>query len=60
VPLTLDASGRLFRAFGVRDVPTVVLLDAQGQIASKLGPNDRGLEAAVRALEPKTEQHTSS
>src|SRR5215831_5486331 len=51
VPLTLDASGRLFRAFGVRDVPTVVLLDAQGRIAAKFGPNDRGLEAALHALE---------
>ena len=51
VPLTLDGSGRLFRAFGVRDVPTVVLLDAQGRIAAKLGPNDRGLEAALQALE---------
>ena len=51
VPLTLDANGRLFRAFGVRDVPTVVLLDAQGRIAAKLGPNDEGLEAALRALE---------
>jgi len=53
VPLTLDASGRLFRAFGVRDVPTVVLLDAQGRIAARLGPNDRGLQAALRALESK-------
>src|SRR5215472_3985113 len=51
VPLTLDANGRLFRAFGVRDVPTVVLLDAQGRIAAKFGPNDRGLEAALHALE---------
>jgi quercetin dioxygenase-like cupin family protein/thiol-disulfide isomerase/thioredoxin len=53
VPLTLDASGRLFRAFGVHNVPTVVLLDAQGRIAAKLGPNDRGLDAALRALESK-------
>jgi quercetin dioxygenase-like cupin family protein/thiol-disulfide isomerase/thioredoxin len=53
VPLTLDASGRLFRAFGVRDVPTVVLLDAQGRIAAKLGPSDRGLEEALRVLESK-------
>lgn len=53
VPLTLDASGILFRAFGVRDVPTVVLLDAQGKVAAKLGPRDRGLEAALRTLESK-------
>jgi quercetin dioxygenase-like cupin family protein/peroxiredoxin len=53
IPLTLDASGKLFRAFGVRDVPTVVLLDAQGRVAAKLGPRDRGLEAALRTLESK-------
>jgi quercetin dioxygenase-like cupin family protein/peroxiredoxin len=53
VPLTLDASGRLFHAFGVRDVPTVVLLDAQGRVAAKLGPKDRGLKAALRTLESK-------
>ena len=53
LPLTLDASGRLFSAFGVRDVPTVVLLDAQGRITAKLGPKDRGLEEALRALESK-------
>lgn len=51
VPLTLDASGRLFRAFGVRNVPTVVLLDGRGRIAARLGPEDRGLGAALRALE---------
>jgi quercetin dioxygenase-like cupin family protein/thiol-disulfide isomerase/thioredoxin len=55
VPLTLDASGRLFRAFGVRNVPTVVLLDAQGRIAAKLGPDDRGLDGALRALESTKE-----
>ena len=53
IPLTLDASGKLFRAFGVRDVPTVVLLDAQGRVAAKLGPRDRGLEGALRTLESK-------
>lgn len=53
VPLTLDASGKLFRAFGVRDVPTVVLLDAHGKVAAKLGPRDRGLEAALRTLASK-------
>lgn len=30
---------------------TVVLLDAQGRIAAKLGPEDRGLGEALRALE---------
>ena len=51
IPLTLDASGRLFRAFGVRDVPTVVLIDQQGRIVAKLGPNHRDLAARIHAEE---------
>src|SRR5262249_46778013 len=51
VPLTLHASGRLFRAFGIAGVTTAVLLASPGRTAAKLGPNDRGLEAALRALE---------
>ncbi|HYL02391.1 MAG TPA: hypothetical protein VEU54_03150 [Steroidobacteraceae bacterium] len=36
------------------EVPTVVLLDAQGRIAARLGPGDRGLGEALRALESKS------
>jgi len=50
VPLTLDADGRLFRAFGVHDVPTVILLDAQGRIVRELGPEDTDLESALREV----------
>ena len=32
IPTGLDADGRLFRAFGVQTVPTVMLLDANGKI----------------------------
>ncbi|MBS0366170.1 MAG: TlpA family protein disulfide reductase [Proteobacteria bacterium] len=53
IPLTLDASGRLFRSFGVHDVPTVVLLDASGRIVARLGPQDRGLKAALQGMEAK-------
>ena len=49
IPLHLDSSGAAFRAYGVRDVPTVIILDAEGRIARRLGPNDRDLSAAVRA-----------
>lgn len=50
LPLALDADGALFRAFGVRDMPSVVLLDPDGRVVRLLGPEDRDLEAAVGAL----------
>jgi peroxiredoxin len=33
IPLALDRNGDIFRAFGVRQIPTVVMLDAQGRIS---------------------------
>lgn len=50
IPLALDADGALFRAFGVHRMPTVVLLDPDGRVARVLGPDDRDLAGAVRAL----------
>ena len=50
LPLALDADGALFRAFGVRDMPTVVLLDPDGRVVRLIGPGDRDLEGAVAAL----------
>lgn len=47
-PLVLDASGRLFQAFDVREIPTVVLIDANNRITHILGPNDIGLKQAVQ------------
>ena len=49
IPLRLNSSGAAFRAYGVRDVPTVIILDGGGRVARRLGPNDRDLSAAVRA-----------
>jgi peroxiredoxin len=40
LPLALDANGALFRAFGVHDIPTVVLLDPTGRVERIIGPND--------------------
>ena len=36
IPLTLDASGEVFRAFRVNDVPTVLIADAGGRIVRRI------------------------
>ncbi|WNL45884.1 TlpA disulfide reductase family protein [Dyella sp. BiH032] len=50
MPLTLDDSGALFRRFRVTHVPTVLLIDAQGRIASRVEEAGPKLEQAMRAL----------
>jgi len=50
MPLTLDKSGEIFKAFGVRDIPSVVLIDAKGRVARVLGPDDKDLPSAVQTL----------
>ena len=48
-PVVLDASGRVFRAFGVRETPVVILLDAKGRIARRL-TDGAGLDAAIQSV----------
>jgi thiol-disulfide isomerase/thioredoxin len=48
IPLTLDASGHLFRAFRVNDVPTVLIADAGGRVVRRLGGNETQDAAALR------------
>jgi hypothetical protein len=36
IPLTLDASGDVFRAFRVNDVPTILIADADGHILRRI------------------------
>jgi hypothetical protein len=51
IPLTLDESGKLFRAFRVTDVPTVLIADAQGKLIVRIVPDDsEGLRKAIDAL----------
>jgi thiol-disulfide isomerase/thioredoxin len=51
VPLTLDASGTLFREFRVNDVPTVIIADSHGRIVQRVEPSDApGLKKALDAL----------
>ena len=54
VPLYLDATGRLFRSFDVRDVPTAIVLDRRGRIVRRVGPTDGNLAAAIRMAEARS------
>lgn len=47
-PLVLDEGGALFAAFGVRQVPSVALIGADGRLLQLLGPEDLGEEAVER------------
>ena len=48
IPLTLDASGKLFWAFRVNDVPTVLIVDAKGRIVRRLDGNAAKNSSALR------------
>ena len=50
VPLALDDSGDLFRAFGVRDVPEVLVVDAHGRIVRRLADAGDPLRAELGRL----------
>lgn len=50
LPLALDANDALFRAFAIREIPSVVLLDSNGRVNRILGPQDTELASAVKAL----------
>ncbi|MGC1523526.1 MAG: redoxin domain-containing protein [Steroidobacteraceae bacterium] len=51
IPLTLDASGRLFREFRVNEVPTLIVADSHGNIVQRVQPNDaQGLKQALDRL----------
>jgi thiol-disulfide isomerase/thioredoxin len=51
IPLTLDESGALFRAFRVTNVPTVVVADPQGKIVRRVEPGDtQGLNQVLESL----------
>jgi hypothetical protein len=51
IPLTLDESGKLFRAFRVTDVPTILIADVQGKLILRIVPDDlEGLRKAIDDL----------
>jgi peroxiredoxin len=49
IPLTLDASGEVFRTFRVNEVPTVLIADARGRIVRRIDGNAVADPAALRA-----------
>jgi thiol-disulfide isomerase/thioredoxin len=53
IPLTLDASGEIFRQFRVNDVPTILIADSAGRVVRRIEGNatlDAGaLRAAIEA-----------
>nr|WP_324732642.1 redoxin family protein [Pseudomonas sp. IT1137] len=50
LPLVLDANDALFRTFAIREIPSVVLIDAKGRVSKVVGPRDTQLQEAVQAL----------
>jgi thiol-disulfide isomerase/thioredoxin len=51
IPLTLDASGTLFREFRINEVPTLIVADAQGKIVRRVESGDaQGLPRALAGL----------
>jgi peroxiredoxin len=49
IPLALDSSDSLFRAFGIRDIPTIVLIDSNGKIVQTIAADEVNLEAQVKS-----------
>jgi peroxiredoxin len=52
VPLGVDSDGLAFRVFGIRRLPAVALIGANGRLVRVLGPDDTDLAAAVEKLAP--------
>jgi thiol-disulfide isomerase/thioredoxin len=48
IPLTLDASGEIFRTFRVNDVPTVLIADASGRIVRRVEGSATADSSALR------------
>ena len=48
IPLTLDASGEVFRTFRVNDVPTVLIADAGGRVVRRIEGSATQDAAALR------------
>lgn len=50
VPMAVDSDGQAFRVFGIRRLPAVALIGADGRLVRMVGPDDTDLTAAVNKL----------
>lgn len=48
LPLAYDGNGELFRAFSVRDIPTVILIDKAGTVKKIIGPDTQDIATAIK------------
>ncbi len=53
VPMAVDSDGQAFRVFGIRRLPAVALIGADGRLVEIVGPDDTDLPAAVERLTPR-------
>ena len=56
VPMTVDTDGVAFRVFGIRRLPAVALVGADGRLVRLVGPDDPELASAVEKLRSTTER----
>ncbi len=54
IPLALDKAGALFRAFGIRDIPMIALIDSEGRLVRLLAPGETDIAGAIRAVQTGT------
>ena len=50
VPMAVDSDGLAFREFGIRRLPAVALISADGRLVRMVGPDETDLTAAVKTL----------
>jgi thiol-disulfide isomerase/thioredoxin len=50
IPMAVDSDGQAFRLFGIRRLPAVALIGADGRLVRVVGPDDTDLTAAVETL----------
>ena len=50
VPMAVDSDGQAFRVFGIRRLPAVALIGADGHLVRIIGPDDGDLASAVQRL----------
>ena len=51
--MAVDSDGHAFRAFGIRRLPAVALIGAEGRLVGIVGPDERALLVSARRLSRK-------